>query len=94
MKKLKEILDEYLFERGYEKPVKRNLIFLYWKRICGDSLSAHVVPFKIKNNTLFVFVDHPTWGENFKLLFPEIKKRMNKLLGEELIKDVKIILKR
>lgn len=94
MKKLRELLDEYFLERGYEKKIKRNLVFLYWKKVCGEVLSSHVTPIKIKNKTLFVITDHPSWGENFKLLFPDIKKRLNEMMGEEVIEDVKIILKR
>jgi len=94
LKKLREVLDEYLFERGYEKNIKKNLIFLYWKKVCGEIISSHVTPFKIKKDVLFVLVDHPSWGENFKLLFPEIKKRLNEMVGDEVIREVKIILKR
>lgn len=94
IEKLSDILERFLEERDLKKKIYEKDVILNWKKYVGNLLASHIIPVNIKKGTLIVFSDHPTWSENFLNLFPEIKEKINKVYGYELISEVKVILKR
>lgn len=94
LERLSQILDRFLEERDLKKKIYEKDIILNWKKYVGNPISNHIIPKDIKRGTLFVYSDHPTWSENFINLFSEIKNKINEIYGYEVIKEVKVFLKR
>jgi predicted nucleic acid-binding Zn ribbon protein len=61
MKKIGDLLREYLRERGWLGEDPSSPIFLSWKTISGEPFSAHSRPLEIEDGVLIVEVDHPGW---------------------------------
>jgi len=61
MRKVGDILRDYLRERGWltENPYAR--LFSEWTRVAGDALAAHARLHDIRDGVMIVSVDHPGW---------------------------------
>ncbi len=60
----------------------KNLIFLgtiqkNWRKIVGEAIYFHSLPYKLTNNKLFVYVDDNLWLSELVLNQDEIKNKIN-----------------
>ncbi|MGC8769861.1 MAG: DUF721 domain-containing protein [Brevinematia bacterium] len=60
----------------------KNLIFLgiiqkNWRKIVGEAIYFHSLPYKLTNNKLFVYVDDNLWLSELALNQDEIKDKIN-----------------
>lgn len=67
-------------------------IFLAWRGIVGDLLSERSHPVKLAKRVLFVGVENSTWMQELILLKPEILKKCQIVLNNEL-DDIVFIIK-
>lgn len=66
---LKDVVD------GLEQPIQENVLVLRkaWSKLVGEQIAKHSEPGFIKDNALYVFVDHPGW-------MPELERLKRPLL--------------
>jgi predicted nucleic acid-binding Zn ribbon protein len=67
MKKIGDLLKEYLTEMGWLAGSPYDPLFQGWKQIAGEALAAHSRLVDVQNGTLLVEVDHPGWLQMFQL---------------------------
>ncbi len=67
MKKVGELLKEYLREKGWLSSNPYEPLFREWKRIAGESLAAHARLVDVRDGILLVEVDHPGWLQMLQL---------------------------
>jgi predicted nucleic acid-binding Zn ribbon protein len=67
MKKVGDLLREFLKEKGWLGGNPYEPLFLQWQKIAGESLADHVRLVDVHNNTLIVEVDHPGWLQMLRL---------------------------
>jgi predicted nucleic acid-binding Zn ribbon protein len=67
MKKVGDLLREFLKEKGWLGGNPYEPLFLQWQQIAGESLADHVRLIDVHNNTLIVEVDHPGWLQMLRL---------------------------
>lgn len=67
MKKIGELLKEYLREKGWLSGNPYDPLFHEWKRVAGDALAAHARLIDVQNGILLVEVDHPGWLQMLQL---------------------------
>jgi predicted nucleic acid-binding Zn ribbon protein len=69
MKKVGDLLKEFMRERGWLEGNPYDPLFRDWGGIAGESLAAHARLIDIQNKVLLVEVDHPGW-----LLMAQLRK--------------------
>jgi predicted nucleic acid-binding Zn ribbon protein len=61
MKKVGDLLREFLREHGWLGEDPSAVLFLQWQTVAGEDLAAHSRPVEIEGGTLIVEADHPGW---------------------------------
>jgi len=67
MKKIGDILREYLREKGWQEGNPYDPLFHEWQKIAGPALAAHARLVDVQNNMLLIEVDHPGWLQMLQL---------------------------
>lgn len=61
MRKVGDILRDYLKERGWLAGNPYAALFTEWQRIAGESFAAHARLRDVRETVMIVEVDHPGW---------------------------------
>jgi predicted nucleic acid-binding Zn ribbon protein len=67
MKKIGDILQQYLKEMGWLTVSPYEPLFREWKKVAGESLAAHCRLVDVQDGMLLVEVDHPGWLQMLQL---------------------------
>jgi predicted nucleic acid-binding Zn ribbon protein len=67
VKKIGDLLKEYLKEMGWLSGNPYEPLFKGWKDIAGEALAAHSRLIDVQNGMLLVEVDHPGWLQMLQL---------------------------
>jgi predicted nucleic acid-binding Zn ribbon protein len=67
VKKIGDLLREYLRERGWTGGNPYEPLFREWKRIAGATLAEHSRLLDVREGILLVEVDHPGWLQILQL---------------------------
>jgi predicted nucleic acid-binding Zn ribbon protein len=67
MKKIGDVLKDFLREKGWLAGNPYEPLFLEWKRIAGEALAGHSRLVDVHNGILLVEVDHPGWLQMLQL---------------------------
>jgi predicted nucleic acid-binding Zn ribbon protein len=82
------ILPKVLENLGIRKGVEAHKSFIFWDKAVGKTIAKHSKPFSIKKGTLFVRVESSVWSNELSLLKKKIINKLNKMIGDESIKDI------
>ena len=91
MQKLKAAINNLLKAAGLEAGVSQNKALLVWDDVVGAKVSENTTPEKVEAGTLYVKASNPTWRQELMFKKEEILKKLNKKLGEKIIKEIKFI---
>lgn len=61
MKKIGDVLREYLRDKGWLSENPYAALFKEWEKVAGNLLSGHCRLMDVENGVLLVEVDHPGW---------------------------------
>jgi len=67
MKKVGDLLRDYLREKGWLGGNPYEPLFAEWKKIVGEAMASHARLIDVRNNILIVEVDHPGWLQMLRL---------------------------
>ncbi len=67
MKKVGDLLREYLREKGWLSGSPYDQLFHDWAKIAGEGLSRHTRLVDVQKGILLVEVDHPGWLQMLQL---------------------------
>jgi predicted nucleic acid-binding Zn ribbon protein len=67
MKKIGDLLKDFLREKGWLAGNPYEPLFMDWKRIAGEALAGHSRLVDVQNGILLVEVDHPGWLQMLQL---------------------------
>jgi hypothetical protein len=90
---LKEILLSLLKKEHAKTGENFHKVFANWQQIVGKKLSYHSAPIDIKNNSLYIEVDHPGWLQLFQFNGPQIIKKIRSLYSQLDIHSLKYKIK-
>ena len=91
MQKLKAAINNLLKAAGLEASVSQNKALLVWDDVVGAKVSENTTPEKVEAGTLYIKASNPTWRQELMFKKEEILKKLNKKLGEKIIKEIKFI---
>lgn len=88
-KSLGDALDELIENLGIKKKLREQNVFDFWDSAVGERIAQVARPTRIAKGTLFVTVTSGVWRNELSLRKTEILGRLNEVLEEEIVKDIK-----
>jgi predicted nucleic acid-binding Zn ribbon protein len=67
MKRIGDLLKDYMKEMGWLSGNPYDPLFQRWKEIAGEALASHARLVDVQNGLLLVEVDHPGWLQMLQL---------------------------
>ena len=75
-------LPKLLRAAGEAEEVMEAAALAVWKRVAGEGLRTHAVPFRLYRKTLVVAVADATWQKQLEAMSGQLLFRLNSLLGQ------------
>ena len=91
MKALGKAIDELVDRLGIGRKVREYEAVLQWGLIVGEKVAGISAATGIQKGVLIVRVRTAPWRNELNLLKPEIIRKMNEALGEEIVKDIRFL---
>ncbi|MBP9020735.1 MAG: DUF721 domain-containing protein [Syntrophobacterales bacterium] len=88
LERLGNILQVALKRRNVSLNVKDDRLWGAWKKAVGPLIDAQTAVDRFERQTLFVKVSGPAWMQQLQFMKPEVKARVNEILGQDLVKDI------
>jgi len=82
------ILEGLLEQRGMEQKLREYRAWQIWEQVVGGQIARHARPLRLREGVLEVRVDQPVWMQQLQLMAPQILAKLNRALGEELIRSI------
>jgi len=90
MKRVGDLLREYLREKGWASQNPYAALFEQWPRIAGDALAKHCRLTDVDEGVLRVEVDHPGWLQMLQLRRVSLLEAARKAAPEARIDGMRI----
>ncbi|MBI3579942.1 MAG: DUF721 domain-containing protein [Ignavibacteriales bacterium] len=88
-KPLGEAIEELVQSLGIKKKLHEYEAVLQWEQIVGEQIAKVATATRITKGVLFVKVKTGTWRNELTIRKPEIMKKINTTIGEEIVHDIK-----
>lgn len=85
-----KILGEAGEALGVSSPGHVGKVWAEWAGIVGPGIAAHAEPTSLRSGVLRVRADSPAWATELGYLAEEIKTRVNRAVGTELVREVRV----
>lgn len=86
---LKDVLLRNLREQGLETPLKQKRLVEAWPGIVGPVITRYTLNTYIYNQTLFVRLSNPALRSDLSMMRQELVKKLNAVVGEQVITDIR-----
>lgn len=75
----------------YRRDSEADLLRIWhlWEQAVGKPIAANARPAAFKGNLLWVHVTSSTWAHHLQFLKKDIVAKLNKVLGKELVEEIK-----
>lgn len=88
---LGEAIQAFLDKHGLKQETKIQQAIGEWPRLMGEPIAQNTEKIWFEGGTLYVKVKSPLWKNELQLARQKIKDTLNRDMGENLIKEVKIL---
>jgi predicted nucleic acid-binding Zn ribbon protein len=88
---LGDAIQAFLDQHGLTQEAQIQQVIAGWEQLMGRPIAQHTQRIWFKDGTLYVRVDSPLWKQELQYGRQQIAKTVNTHLGEELVKEVKIV---
>ncbi len=89
MRKIKDILPSILNKMGINKGIEQAKAIAFWDDIVGDNIAKNAKPFRVRKGILYVAVKSSVWASELQMMEPEIRKKINEYLNNNIIKELR-----
>jgi predicted nucleic acid-binding Zn ribbon protein len=86
---LKDILLRNLREQGLETPLMQKRLVEAWPVVAGPVIAGYTLNTYIYNQTLYVRLSSPALRADLSMRRQELTQRLNAVVGEQVIVDVR-----
>lgn len=90
MKTLEQALKNLIKNLGIEEQVQVNQVLNLWPIVVGKRIADVSEAKKIEHHVLFVKVLNDSWRNELLFLKKNIIERLNKKVGKDIIKDIRL----
>ncbi|MEO0102434.1 MAG: DUF721 domain-containing protein [candidate division WOR-3 bacterium] len=88
---LSETIKEIIKNLGLDEEIVAWQAVLHWKEIVGEKVAKYAKAVEVKEGVLYLSCFNPTWRTQLFLMKKEIINKANRVIGRELIKDMKFL---
>jgi len=85
MEDLFRALPKLLKEFEDTEEVREAVVFAAWRKIAGESLSEHTIPFRLYNKHLIIAVADRMWKRHLESLSGQMIFKLNSVLGQAIV---------
>lgn len=85
MNELFRALPAILKEFDDNETLREAVTFAAWRKIAGESLGQHAVPFRLNQKRLTVAVKNETWRKHLENLSGQMIFKINSVLGQAIV---------
>ena len=85
MEDLFRALPKLLKEFEDTEEVREAVVFAAWRKIAGESLSEHTIPFRLFNKHLIIAVADKMWKRHLEGLSGQMIFKLNSVLGQAIV---------
>lgn len=85
MNELFRALPALLKEFDENETVREAVAFAAWRKIAGESLRQHAVPFRLRQKRLTIAVKSETWRKHLEHLAGQMIFKINSVLGQAVV---------
>ncbi|MEP0821861.1 MAG: DUF721 domain-containing protein [Ignavibacterium sp.] len=89
MRPLGRALEEFIRTLGLQKKIREYDAVLRWNEAVGERVASVTEAYAIRKGILFVRVSNGPWRGELQVLKGEIRAKLNRLLGEEIVTDIR-----
>jgi predicted nucleic acid-binding Zn ribbon protein len=83
------ILDSFFKQQGLEEAIRIHRAVVDWGSVVGDAVSRHTRAVHVEHGTLIVEVESPGWMHRLQMQEGELRTRINRHFGEEIIRQIR-----
>lgn len=76
---------------GIGKKIREYDAVLQWNKVVGERIASVTEAVKIEKGVLVVRVQNGPWRNELSLLKNEVIEKLNRTLGEELVKEIRFV---
>jgi hypothetical protein len=88
MERIDKIVDKTIDDLGLRKGMQEIASMQIWPTVVGKLISEKTRPKRVKGSRLWVEVTSSVWMSELVYWKPKLISRINKALGEKVIKDI------
>lgn len=71
--------------------IREAFVFAAWKRIAGESLSAHAIPLRLDSTRLSIAVTDKTWQRHLQDLSSQMLFKLNAAVSERTVEFIEFV---
>ncbi len=90
MKRIGELLKEYLAQKGWLQGDPYSPLFTDWRTIAGEALADHCRIADVRDGALLLEVDHPGWIQMVQLKKPSLLSAARRAAPQARIDDIRV----
>ena len=91
MQHISRAIEKLLRKAGLEKGVAQQNALFVWKEVVGERVAENTIAEKIDHGVLVVRTTTPVWRQELQFQKTTITKKLNKKLGQKVVKDIRFI---
>jgi len=88
-KTIGDAIEELVGQLGIKKKLHEQDAFVVWDEAVGERIAKVATPTRMLRGTLIISVKSGAWRNELNMRKQEILRRINELLGDEIVKDIK-----
>ena len=88
-KSVGDAIEELIAQLGIKKKLHEQDAFVVWDEAVGQRIAKIATPTRMLRGTLIVSVKSGAWRNELSMRKHEVLRRINELLGGEIVKDIK-----
>lgn len=88
-----DVLDGLMRERAFARGLPIGRLAADWGAVVGARVAAESAPVSLDDGVLVVAASSGAWGAQVRFLAEEIRKKVNRDLGEEHVKRVHVVVR-
>lgn len=86
---ISEALGKYVKRMGLAQKINENMAIVIWPKAVGRKIANKAEPYRIRGGVLFVRTASATWAQELSAMKPTLMEKLNKLLADAPIKDIR-----
>ena len=91
--RLSELLGEWTRDVDMGRRLKAEMVALRWAEVVGEGIASRTRVEGVEGGTLIVATESPAWSNEISLRKAQIVGRLNELAGEEVIRDIRCVVR-